>query len=733
MPDGSITFSTALDNKELEKELGRVKRKIQSLEKDIALSETKKMPLVEQSKQLSVALDEAKAKLFEMQNAAKGTYSASEISEQKEQVRGLQAEYNKVQGAVERYNQKIRDATTELELAKESAGGIEKEIAAANSTTSIAADNAARMADAVKRAGNHMKNFTDRVKRLASRVFIFTLITSALRNMRTWLGNVIKTNDEAVSAIANLKGALLTLAQPIVNVIIPAFTAFINILTKVITAIAKFVSFLFGTTIEESKKAAENLNKEITAIEGVGAAASEAAGEIAAFDEINMLAAENASGAGGAIAGGIGTAFDFDTTSSLFNLPDWLKNLAVDLQMKIKDLKVDWEKGNLAKNQDAWIIGLSAFLGAVLGGMFGGLKGAVLGLLLGAAIGIIGCTILDKTDNPSKYKKIATVALEGIIGGVLGAKFGGLSGAILGILLGLSVGFISLQFQDGDFDSWGAIDTFNVAMTAIFGAVLGGMFGGLHGAILGMLLGASISIISANFLNKLRNAGIEKVKWNAALYALLGGIIGAQFGGLTGAAIGVVLGLSISLISAQFDDSIDAGTKKKISGIFSAVLTAIIGAIIGFALGGGVFGGIVGGAVGLTLGLAIHWGDITYDSIPDPTRNRGSFTSGGSISPSLSSYSIPALAAGAVIPPNRQFMAVLGDQTSGNNIEAPEDLIRKIVREEAGGSNTELLQAILEAIRAGQVIKVNETVLGRTSAKAINKLTQSYGKPVLLL
>lgn len=77
-------------------------------------------------------------------------------------------------------------------------------------------------------------------------------------------------------------------------------------------------------------------------------------------------------------------------------------------------------------------------------------------------------------------------------------------------------------------------------------------------------------------------------------------------------------------------------------------------------------------------------------------------------------------------------MAVLGDQTRGNNIEAPEDLIRRIVREESGGMNTELLQQILAAIQAGQVIKVNETVLGRTSAKAINKITRSSGKSVLL-
>lgn len=45
---------------------------------------------------------------------------------------------------------------------------------------------------------------------------------------------------------------------------------------------------------------------------------------------------------------------------------------------------------------------------------------------------------------------------------------------------------------------------------------------------------------------------------------------------------------------------------------------------------------------------------------------------------------IPYLAKGAVIPPRSEFLAVLGDQKQGNNIETPETLLRKIVREESG-------------------------------------------------
>lgn len=68
---------------------------------------------------------------------------------------------------------------------------------------------------------------------------------------------------------------------------------------------------------------------------------------------------------------------------------------------------------------------------------------------------------------------------------------------------------------------------------------------------------------------------------------------------------------------------------------------------------------------------------------------------------------IPYLAQGAVIPPNREFMAVLGDQKHGTNIEAPLETIQEAVsnvlsKGNYGGTNdqqiVDLLQAILEAV-----------------------------------
>ena len=391
MADGTITFSTALDNKQLEKELQSTLKKINSLEKSISEMGSGRNALAEQAKEMGAQLDAAKQKLYEMQSAAKGVYSKETIADQKTLVNGLQSEWNKINSRVDSYDQKIKNATARLSDEKEHYSEISEQIDKANGKSG-------KMQDSIERVGASVEKIWNRIKNLFRRVLFFSVLTSAFRSFRTWLGNVIQSNSEAAASIAQLKGALLTLAQPIVEVIIPAFTALVNIVTKVVTALAALVSWIFGKTISQSKEAAKNLNKETKALGGVGAAANEAKRQLAAFDEINQLVQETSSGGGGGSS--TDASFDFDETSFLKNLPNWLKNLAADLQIKIKNLKFDWDRGNIMHNKDAWIIALSGILGAVLGGMFGGLHGAVIGLLLGAAIGLIGCTLLDKTSNP---------------------------------------------------------------------------------------------------------------------------------------------------------------------------------------------------------------------------------------------------------------------------------------------------------------------------------------------
>ncbi|WP_353853115.1 hypothetical protein [Dehalobacter restrictus] len=93
---------------------------------------------------------------------------------------------------------------------------------------------------------------------------------------------------------------------------------------------------------------------------------------------------------------------------------------------------------------------------------------------------------------------------------------------------------------------------------------------------------------------------------------------------------------------------------------------------------------------------------------------------------------IPKLATGAVIPPNGEFLAVLGDQRSGRNLEAPEDLIRQIVREENGSSEiVSVLKDLLAATREGKVIAVDNQVLGKVVNKSQSTSFKTSGKTLI--
>ena len=107
------------------------------------------------------------------------------------------------------------------------------------------------------------------------------------------------------------------------------------------------------------------------------------------------------------------------------------------------------------------------------------------------------------------------------------------------------------------------------------------------------------------------------------------------------------------------------GIKDTIRDIFNKVIGIVNGAI-----------GTVNSAIG-SIESAFSFGPW---KVPTPF---GSKTIGFSATfPRVPT--VPYLAKGAVIPPRSEFLAVLGDQKQGNNIEAPEGLIRQIIRDELG-------------------------------------------------
>lgn len=748
MADGSIIIETKLDNAKAEKELERLTKKIESLEKSIAKDTSDKSGLEKQANELVVQLDAAKAKLYEMQNAQRGAFSTEQINEQKETVNSLQKRWDALENQIERYDAKIKKATGTLNEQKAAAGEIADQLAQANNVSDRFGDTMSGVADRINKV-------SDRISRLASRVFAFTLITTALRGLRTWLGNVIKSNDEAAAAIARLKGALLTLAQPLVNVLIPAFTALVNILTAVITKIAEFVAMLTGKSIQEYASSAESLYNEMNAIEGVGEAAEEAAGSLAGFDEINQLSGDTS-----AAAGGTGGATDIEPDFSWTgDISDKLKEIA-DLILLIGAGLALWKIGSM----------LPGILGTIATTL-GGILMTIGGLLL------LWDGLTDAWENGVDWANLIEM-IAGLAAAATGLyiAFGPIAAGIMLIVGGLAM--LVTGFRDAMENGWNLQNTLlsiaGILATGLGIALIAGswiplLIAGIAAALLAFTVatGHGEELLEGikeicqgfvDFFTGIFSGNIEKALGGIeTLFSGLGKVITAIISGVrdtflsfldwldekTGGKLSPIIDFIKGLFTGLFDTliSIVSGAIEGIIQIFSGLVKFISGVFTAdwdTAWEGikdifkGLWNGIVSileGAVNLII-KGINWlisqlNKVSF-TLPDWVPAIGGKSFGFHI-PSISEVSIPRLATGAVIPPNREFLAVLGDQTSGTNIEAPlstiEQALENVLARTSGMGGD--INITVESVLDGKVV-------ARNTVKHVNDMTRQAGKPVLL-
>ena len=137
---------------------------------------------------------------------------------------------------------------------------------------------------------------------------------------------------------------------------------------------------------------------------------------------------------------------------------------------------------------------------------------------------------------------------------------------------------------------------------------------------------------------------------------------------------------------SQAWDAFWTGLSDRVGDIWNGIVNTVKGAVnslIGFI--NGMISAVVGGlnsAIDALNSLSV---DIP-DWVPVVGGNRLRFSIGHVTAPQ-----IPYLAQGAVIPANREFLAVLGDQSHGTNVEAPLDTIKQAVAE------------VMEDLQAGQM------------------------------
>ena len=161
---------------------------------------------------------------------------------------------------------------------------------------------------------------------------------------------------------------------------------------------------------------------------------------------------------------------------------------------------------------------------------------------------------------------------------------------------------------------------------------------------------------------------------------------------------------------------------EKVTGIFNTLVNALkpyINTLINF------FNVVIGGLERAVNAVVKALNAIKVE-IPNWVPEWGGKKVGFDLSP-VSFQRIPKLAQGAVIPPNKEFMAVLGDQSHGTNVEAPLDTIKQAVAEVIGNNgNAEVIQLLQQLIT---VVESKELTIGdKEIAKANARYTNQQAR-----
>ena len=721
---GGVSVSVKLDDRDALKQLDSLRDKIEAAEKALSAKRGKR-------DSLAVEASEAARRYEDLARAVEAAYKRAEEARaaidqapKKEQLAYYQEELKaanrdlvqaqkelakqdaivtKLTGTQARLNQEITDEESKLDGMTNRAATLEKQVAASTGTM-------AKLSTATGKATKKMEAAFARLGRMIRKVFVLTVILAALRAFREYLSGILESTPEFSAALGELKSALLTLVQPLISIIIPAFVQLLQILTRVVTVLAALVSRIFGTTFEQSQEAAKALYEQADAYKKTGNAAQKASRQLAAFDQLNVLS-DNSSSAGGAAAASSTPQFNLDAAGvetdldKILNIVEligaallgWKIGSALGLDLgKILGLFLllygtahfvgtyleAWDEGITWDNlktllEDIAIMAAGAFL------LFGKL-GAALALILGG-LSLVTLAFHDMNENGMTLQNTLTL-IAGLFAAGLGLSI--LTGSFIPLALAALASLIVwlvYAFDEGE--------EFTEGMKKIFGG-LGQFFksifaGDVEGAIEGLKVALEgLKQVGAAVSRALQKAWQELLNW-------LGQKLGPEWKAFF-ERIGGYFGAWVANLKIGFQ-----GIITFIKGVFTGDLELAMQGVrdVGIAVGNSflefiaiVTNGFVDAINVLIGGLNSIVGDI-----PDWVELFGLIIPGLPTAlvslkgfQTLPHWTPPRLAQGAVIPPNREFMAVLGDQKSGTNIEAPLDTIvaafKQAMGEYGGGS-----------------------------------------------
>lgn len=589
---------------------------------------------------------------------------------------------------------------------------------------------------------------------------IMTQVTTAQGDMARSLDAPANQLRIFQAQLTQASRAIGNIFIPILQKILPIAIAVLRIVRELADAIAKLFHFKL-TEIDYSGvgNLASGAEDAAAGFDDATSAAKELKKSVMGFDELNILNGNTASGSGSAGVSG-GSGFDFELPEYGF-LNDVSKQ-ADEVTQKLK-------------NALPWILAIGAGFAAW---KLGPKLGLDLQKTIGLAVGIFGALTLVQNILDAIVNGVTEENMTGMIFGMtlavtgLYVALGPVAGGITAIVSGLAV--LAVAFSDAEKSGW----NFQNQMLAIAGILAAGV--GI-GILIGSWIPLLIAMIAALLLSITVSTGHGQELISGVKETLQGFIdffagiftgdtertakgIEGIFSGLKGIIGSVIDGIRdwLNGLLDWIDKKTNGKLKPLITGI-KAIVTAVFGNIkqtVGNVIDdlktifsglikfiSGVFSGdfdkawegikdifkgiwntiidLLNGAINIII-KGLNWLIKQMNKISFDVPSWVPFVGGKSIGVNISYISenvLPRLAKGAVIPANDEFLAVLGDQTHGNNIEAPEGLIRKIVREESGGSGEVHVTIVLDSVTGKKlfetVVRENNAVVRATGASPL--------------
>lgn len=744
MADGSIILDTRINNKGAYAELKELQAKAKStaqqvaaLDKQINTANSKHLAL---GKELSDAQSKAESTAAELESVNEQLRSfvqrRAAIEKQRDssltpEAANLKAQEfvgqhfasdaakaSELQGALDKLQQSIPGLTAKYTEQESVLSDLQKQHAAlaaqlateeqAVTRQSSLAGKTQIAATAVARTSKAVGQLGRRLAGIVSGALVFNLISSALRSVVNVMGTTIAKTNGVSTALGKLKGAAATAAAGLASALSPAIIGLLNLLTSLINGFLRLLSLLTGKSISSMKQTAKGINAVGSAAGSTSKQADKAKRSLAGFDEIERLDAKTGS------SGGANYNFDH-IASPLGGITDKLKNFWSTFQTLLAPSVAAWSAAweqirNAARavwpevQQAAlafWNEGLSPLLTYLSGTFAPGVINAFSEAFAPIVGGVASTAIYVLADLFTWACGIGTDAINGVLIPALDLLLQIWQDLMSGIKTAwdtygqpLMDGVI-LAFQNLE-------DLATLLWETIVKPILQNLISVLQQLWSSHLkpLWDDILLLVASVANCLldlwNNLLAPVAKWIIATFGpafaevfnAIADVVGVAAGAIADAidlAVVVLRGLT-DFLSAVFRGNWDAAWQaigNTVNTVWDKMTNAIktaVNGIIGFI--NRMISAVVTGINAVINAL----NGLSFD-LPD-------IFGGGHVGfhiSTLTAPQIPYLAQGAVIPANREFLAVLGDQSHGTNVEAPLDTIKQAVAE------------VMEDLQAGQM------------------------------